>query len=144
MKKIILATTIVVAFTATSFAKGIDPISVEELTNAVKNKCDVQWTKTDKYSQASFHFKGKDVCAFYDLEDESLIGFSIPLNKADFSPSFVRAIKQKYVGWTVVDAIMFIDAKGASNYFYLLQKDSNNLVVKAGRNGRVRVVSKIS
>src|SRR5215470_18114102 len=134
MKKIILATTLLVAFAATSFAKGIDPISLEDLTNAVKNKCDVQWTKTDKYTQASFHFKGKEVCAFYDVEDESLIGFSIPVNHADLSPSFARAIKQKYIGWTVVDAIMFIDAKGASTYFCYLQKNSDNLVVKAGRN----------
>src|SRR5262245_36897397 len=107
MKKIILATTFLVAFAVISFANGIDPISLEELTNAVKNKCDVQWTRTDKYTQASFYFKGKEVCAFYDVEDESLIGFSIPLNQADFSPSFVRAIKQRYVGWTVVEAIMF-------------------------------------
>src|SRR5215813_3451285 len=111
MKKIILATTILVAFAITSFGKRVDPILLNDLTTAVRNKCDVQWTKTDNYTRAAFHYRGKEVYAFYDIADEALIGFSIPLVAGDFPPSFARVMKQKYAGWSIVEAIMFVDAK---------------------------------
>jgi hypothetical protein len=141
MKKIILATVLLVTTTFSAFAKDVDTKLLKELTIALKTSPDVQWSTTDSYTRAAFRYNGKEVYAFYDV-DEALIGFSIHVDQQDLPPSFVRTVEQKYAGWSIVETIMFIDAKADSGYFYQLKKDNKNLAVKAYRNGRIEILSK--
>ncbi|HEY6974890.1 MAG TPA: hypothetical protein VH396_01300, partial [Chitinophagaceae bacterium] len=80
MKKIILAT-LLVALSIASFAGGnkADKKLLSDLQTALKYSSQVQWNSTSNYNRATFSFNGKAVSAYYDLSDNSLIGFGIRL-----------------------------------------------------------------
>ena len=142
MKKIILATVLLVTSTFSVFAKDIDNKLLKELTTALKTSPVVQWSKTENYLRAAFNYNGKDVYAFYDVDNETLIGFSLHVDQQDLPPSFIRTVEEKYPGWSIVETILFIDAKADSNYFYLLKKDNKNLAVKAYGNGEIQILTR--
>ncbi|HXL56342.1 MAG TPA: hypothetical protein VN958_08805, partial [Chitinophagaceae bacterium] len=106
MKKIILATTLV-ALSLVSFAggKSNDKKLLADLQTALKNSTAVQRSGTSDYDRATFGFNGKTVSAFYRLEDNSLIGFSIHVVGNDLPQDISNAIQKKYSNWKIVDAI---------------------------------------
>src|SRR4030095_12438483 len=82
MKKIILAT-LLVALSIASFAGGnkADKKLLSDLQTALKYSAQVQWNSTSDYNRATFSFNGKPVSAYYDLSDNSLIGFGFRLSE---------------------------------------------------------------
>src|SRR4051812_9920551 len=99
MKKI-FATLLLVALSIASFAGGneADKKLLSDLTMALKNSTQVVHSSTADYNKATFSFNGKKVSAFYSLEDNSLIGFSIRLVGNDLPQDIVNAVQKKYNG----------------------------------------------
>ena len=145
MKKIILAVAFLFALAVSSFGKDVDNKMLKDLTAAFKNSPNVQWSEIDNYLKASFSFNGKEAYAFYTPDKVELIGFCIIVDKVDLNPLSVNAIKEKYPDWGIVEAIMIIDEKAYSDYFYHLRKDSKNLAVKVkiSKNGKSNIYDKV-
>jgi hypothetical protein len=143
MKKIILAT-LLVALSTASFAGGnkAGKKLLNDLQTAMKNSAQVQWKSTSNYNQGTFSFNGKPVSAFYQPDDNSLIGFSIHFIQSELPKEVADAIQKKYSDWTVVDAMLFIDGYGNTNYFAQVRKGRANLALKV-TNGKTSIFSKI-
>src|SRR5690349_10530141 len=111
MKKIILAT-ILVALSFVSFAggKNEDKKLLANLQTALK-ATQVHWTNKNDFNKATFNFNGKTVSAFYDENDNGLIGFSIKTPVAELPQQVTDAIAKRYGDWKIVDAILFIDSR---------------------------------
>ncbi len=145
MKKIILATAVSVAFSIASFAgeKNIDPKLLKDLTTTLRNSMQVHWTSKAEYSKATFSFNDKTAFAFYDQNDNELIGFGIQSDKTDLPQVISDAIKNKYGDWAVVDAMTFIDTQGYINYFVQVEKNNKNFALKVTPAGHVSNCGKI-
>src|SRR4051812_47534260 len=124
MKKKILAATLFVALTATAFASKNEngKQMLSDLEKAIKNSSQVQWSSSSAYTKGIFSFNGKSVSGFYDLDNGSLIGFSIHLVGNDFPQDVSNLIQKKYPDWKITDAIYFIDSDGYANYFAKVEK----------------------
>ena len=144
MKKI-FATLLLVALSIASFAGGnkADKKLLSDLTMALKNSTQVVHSSTADYDKATYSFNGKKVSAFYTLENNSLIGFSIKMVGNDLPQDIVNAIQKKYSGWNIVDAIYFIDANARGSYFAQVQKGKNNLALKVYPDGKVGIFSRM-
>ncbi|SRR6266498_2157610 len=145
MKKIILATAVSVAFSIASFAgeKNIDPKLLKDLTTTLRNSMQVHWTSKAEYSKATFSFNDKTAFAFYDQNDNELIGFGIQSDKTDLPQVISDAIKNKYGDWAVVDAMTFIDTQGYINYFVQVEKNNKSFALKVTPAGHVSNCGKI-
>src|SRR5438552_11260852 len=144
MKKIILATTLLVALSTLSFASGKEDQKLfSDLQTALKNSTTVKWSSTSNYNQATYSFNGKTVSAFYGLDDNSLIGFSIHVVGNDLPQDIVNAVQKKYKDWKIVDAIYFIDSNANGNYFVQAQKGKSNLALKVYANGHISIFDRM-
>ncbi len=144
MKKIISATLLLVALSTASFAGGKDDQKLfNDLQAALKNSTAVQWSSTSNYNKAMYSFNGKTISAFYDVDDNSLMGFSIHVVGNDLPQDIVNTIQKKYKGWKIVDAIYFIDEHANGNYFAQVQKGKNNLALKVYANGSVGIFERM-
>jgi hypothetical protein len=143
MKKTIFAT-LLVALSITSFAGGnkADKKLLSDLQSTLKNSSQVKWNSTNNYNQATFNFNGKPVSAFYDLNDNSLIGFGIHFPQSELPKEVTDAIQKKYSEWSIVDAMLFIDEYGYINYFAQVRKGKNNLALKVS-NGRASIYTRM-
>jgi hypothetical protein len=145
MKKLIFGTLLLVTLSIASFAGGneADKKLLSDLTMALKNSTQVVHSSTADYNKATYSFNGKKVSAFYTLENNSLIGFSIQVVGNDLPQDIVNAIQKKYSGWNIVDAIYFIDANARGSYFAQVQKGKNNLALKVYADGKVGIFSRM-
>jgi hypothetical protein len=143
MKKIILAT-LLVALSIASFAGGnkADKKLLSDLQTTLKSSTNVQWKTTNDYNRATFSFNGKPVSAFYDLDDNSLIGFGFKLSETELPNEVKDAIQKKYSDWSIVDGLLFIDEYGYANYFAQVHKGKSNLALKVA-NGHAFIFSRM-
>ena len=130
MKKIITATILFVALSFAAFAGGKDKQLVNDLNNALKSSKQVSWTATETHNRAAFDFNGKTVMAYYDREDNALVGYSIHLASDDLPKTSQDAIAKKYPGWEIVETITFIDGNGYASNFVQVRKGNKNLALK--------------
>ena len=145
MKNILLATTLLVAFSSAAFTKekDVDTKLFRDLSSTLKNSTQVCWIDKPQYKQAMFRFNDRTACAFYAADENELIGFGILFDKADLPEVVTDAIKNKYGNWEIVDAMMFIDTNGHLNYFAQVKKDKKGLALKISPNGSLSVYAKV-
>ena len=145
MKNIILAATLLVAFSSAAFAKekNVDTKLLGDLSATLKNSTQVCWIDKVQYKQGMFRFNDKTACAYYSANDNELIGFGILFDKADLPGVVTDAIKNKYSDWEFVDAMIFIDTNGNVNYFVQVKKDNKYRALKITPNGNLSVYAKV-
>jgi hypothetical protein len=143
MKKIILAT-LLVALSIASFAGGnkADKKLLSDLQTTLKSSTQVQWNTTNDYNRATFSFNGKPVSAYYNLNDNSLIGFGIRLSPTEMPKEITDAIQKKYGDWSITDGLIFVDEYGYVNYFAQVHKGKSNLALKVA-NGHAFIFSRM-
>ncbi|CAN5704663.1 hypothetical protein BH10BAC2_BH10BAC2_42830 [soil metagenome] len=130
MKKIILTATLFIALCTAAIAGGNNKQLINDLGNALKSSRQVQWSSNETHNRAAFGFNGQTVVAYYDREDEQLVGYSIHLTAADLPKKSQDAIEKKYAGWQITETIMFIDKDGYSSHFVKVTKDKKDLALK--------------
>jgi len=145
MKKILLATTLLVAFSIASFAGGkdFDPKLLNDLTTTLQYSRQVEWISKAAYNAAAFKFNDKTAFAFYDPSDNALVGFGMQFKKADLPAEISDAVDKKYGDWNVVDAMTFIDVDGYINYFVQVQKNNKSLALKITPSGNLSIYAKM-
>jgi hypothetical protein len=142
MKKIILATALLVALSTASFAGGNrDKKLLNDLQTTLKYSSQVQWTSTSDYSSASFSFNGKRVSAYY-FTDNTLIGFGIRSAQSELPKEVSDAISKKYSNWTIIDAMLFIEANADVCHYVQVRKGKTNLALKIA-NGHAYIFSRM-
>ena len=119
-----------VVLCSAAFAGGKDLELLGNLNNALKNSKQVTWSANETHKRAAFAFNTQTVTAYYDLEDDVLIGYSIRLTATDLPKASQDAIAKKYPGWEIVETIMFIDSYGKTNHFVQAQKGTKNIALK--------------
>ena len=141
MKKTFLAALLIVAFGSAAIADGKNKM-LNDLKAALQSShASVQ--TTESYKKATFAFNSKSVNAYFDTESEDLIGFGISINVNDLHQGALENISRKYQGWTVTEAIMFIDAQGNSTYYAQVDKDSHSLALSVSPKGKVNIYAKM-
>src|ERR1051325_5181688 len=98
MKKIILATALLVAFSIASFAGGrdVDPKLLKDLTETLKYSRQVEWISKASFNTAAFNFNNKTAFAFYDASDNELLGFGMQFKNEDLPADVSNAVNKKY------------------------------------------------
>lgn len=145
MKKIIFATTMLVSFSIAAFAGGkdVDTKLLSDLTTTLQYSRQVQWTNKAAYNSAAFDFNNKTAFAFYDANDNQLLGFGMLLDKADLPQAVVDAVGNKYGDWKMVDAMTFIDVNGYINYFVQIERNNKSLALKVTPSGNLSIYAKM-
>ena len=142
MKKILLAATLIVALTSAAFAGGKDSKMLGDLKQALKTS-QASWQTTESYKKASFSFNGRSAHAYFDVDNESLIGFGIAVTVNDLPAGAMENISSKYQGWTVTEAILFIDGDGNSTYYAQVNKDNHSLALRISEKGKASIYAKM-
>ena len=145
MKKIILATVLLVALISPVFADGKSDARklLNELKAALNAANLVQRSSTLDYNKATFSFNGQSVSAFYDAEDGSLIGFSRHIKASELPDEAAENIATEYAGWTVTDVIMFLGSNAHMAYFAEVTRGNNHIALRIMPNGNVSIYNKI-
>jgi len=149
MKKIVLATALLVAFSISSFAnedksyKKLYNDLIVAFTSASNAQPTIKWSTTDNYRKAAFVFKGESVSAYFDIENDDLIGFGHPLAADDLPVEALANIQKKYEGWTLGAATMFLYGDGRINYYVNANKGKKSIILAITRRGQVSMFSKM-
>jgi hypothetical protein len=145
MKKTIFATALLIALSTAAFAteKNVDKKLLNDLTTALKNSPEGKWTGKAEYSQVTFNFNDKIAAAYYDPNNNELLGFGIHFTQPDLPQFILDAIKKKYSDWLIADAMVFIDETGYVNYFAQVKKNRANVALKITTDGQVSIYSKM-
>src|SRR5262245_6503412 len=114
MKKTIFAMALLVALSTAAFAgeNNVDKKLLNDLTTSLRSSFEGKWTDRDNYTLYSFKFNGKAAEAYYDQNNNELIGFGMHFTKTDLPQFISDAIKKKYSDWAIADAMVFIDKTG--------------------------------
>lgn len=134
MKKIITTAILFIALSAAAFAADKNKKLLNDLTEALKNSKQVSWSATETHKKASFNFNGQTVAAYYNTDDDALIGYSVHLPTTELSKATTDAIAKKYPDWQITESIMFIDGNGVTNNFVQLTKGKTNIAVKVSND----------
>lgn len=130
MKKSILSAVLFVILSVAAFAAGKDEALLKSLTEALKHSKQVSWSSNTTHNRAAFGFNGQTVVAYYDKENENLVGYSIYLTPSDLPQDSKAALAKKYPDWQITEAIMFIDSDGYANHFVRAKKGKKDIALK--------------
>ena len=120
------------------------------------NASNVTWKRT-AFDEASFTLNGKQLNAFYDLDDE-LIGTTTPANYSDIPAMAQKEIEKYYKGYTPSAVILFDDNEfndtdmilygnsfeDEDNYFVEMTNNNKTIVLQVNMEGLVSFFKDIS
>lgn len=141
MKKTFLATLLLVAFSSAALADGKNKM-LDDLKAALKSSHAAVQT-TESYTKATFEFNSKKVNAYFDSENDDLIGFGVVIGPNDLPQGAMENISKKYQGWAVSEAVMFIDASGITTYYAKIDKDNHSLALSVSPKGKTSIYAKM-
>lgn len=115
------------------------------------------WKRTDYFDEAEFTKGGQMIKAYYD-ENAKLVGTTTHVKFSDLPVSAQKEINETYAGYTKKEVIFFNDNEAhdtdmflynqqfddEDNYFVVLQKGTDKLVVHANTDGAVDFFTQIS
>jgi hypothetical protein len=139
MKKIIIGTLALIALSITAFAGGnkADKKLLNDLAMTLKNSTHVERSSISGYDKSTFNFNGKTTSVYYDQADGELMGFCIRITESELPQAALEAMKKKYSGWKLADAIMFIDKYANVKFYTQVKKGEKNIALELTLNGRV-------
>ena len=143
MKKLFLATTLLVALTTSSFAGGKNAL-FNDLKSAAKGATQIKRTMSGDYMEAIFDYNGKTITAFYEGETNQLIGFSVPIGLNELPAGTVEDAQKKYKGWKITDKIIFITSHSRIEYYLQLSKANLNIALFVSPRGKVHFLRSMS
>jgi hypothetical protein len=146
MKKTLFTTAFFLIFTATSFAGGNSNKKTnlfKELSAAMSSANQTVYKTTDAFKGTYFTYNNKTIHAFHNIEDGNLIGFSIPLSAADLPAGIAENIQQKFSGWKISEAIMFIQDNTTGYYVSVTKDKEQTLILKLNATGKPFIYAKM-
>ncbi len=146
MKKLIFTAAMLIAMALISYGKTADKNTklVKGLITASKTAQSSAKSNNGVYTSTSFNLNGNTVKAYYDVETEELIGFSIPMLISDLPAKGIENMKRKFGSYSPLEAMMFIDKYGYFGFYVSLSKPHKpNIVLDVSTKGKVQYYSKM-
>ncbi len=146
MKKLIFTAALLIALALTSYGKAADKNSklVKGLITASKTAQSSATSSNGAYTTTSFNLNGNAIKAFYDVETEELIGFSIPMSLNDLPANSLENMQKKFGSYSPQEAIMFIDKSGYFGFYVSLTKPNKpSIVLDINTKGKVHYFGKM-
>ncbi|MCU7551772.1 hypothetical protein OCK74_21805 [Chitinophagaceae bacterium LB-8] len=114
------------------------------------------WTRSTYFDEATFTKDGQRMIAYYDF-DAQLVGTTMHKKFSDLPPSAQHYINKKYRRYNKDDVIFFDDNQfnendmylygsqfdDEDNYFVVLKKDNQTIILQVNTNGNVRFFKKM-
>ncbi len=146
MKKLIFTGALLIALALTSYGKTADKNTklVKGLITASKTVQSSTTSNNGAFTTTSFNLNGNAIKAFYDVETEELIGFSIPMSLNDLPANSLDNMQKKFGSYTPQEAIMFIDKNGYFGFYVSLTKPNKpSIVLDISTKGKVQYYGKM-
>ena len=146
MKKLIFTTALLIALALTSYGKAADKNTklVKGLITASKTAQSSTTSNNGAFTTTSFNLNGNAIKAFYDVETEELIGFSIPMSLTDLPANSLETMKKKFGSYTPQETMMFIDKTGYFGFYVSLTKPNKpSIVLDISTKGKVQYYGKM-
>jgi hypothetical protein len=116
----------------------------------------VVWKRTNNFDEATFTKDGQKLTAYYDY-DSKLVGTTSEKTFADIPAKGQKEIKAKYKDFSIDKVIFFDDNEynesdmllwgsqfdDADNYFVVLSKAQNKLILRVDTEGNVSLFKKL-
>lgn len=134
------------AMALTSFGKNADKNNklVKNLIAASKTAQSSATANNGVFKTTSFNLNGNTVSAFYDLENDDLIGFSIPISLTDLPANSLDNMKKKYGKYTAQTALMFINKDGFFGFYVSLTRPKKpTIVLDVNSKGKAHFYAKM-
>lgn len=146
MKKLIFTAALLIALALTSYGKATDKNTklVKGLITASKAAQGSTTSNNGVYTTTSFNLNGSAIKAFYDVETEELIGFSIPMSLTDLPANSLNNMQKKFGSYTPQEAMMFINKDGYFGFYVSLTKPKKpTIVLDINTKGKVHYYGKM-
>jgi hypothetical protein len=139
MKKLLLATMVVVTFATTAFAEPtkVNYLALKNFTSEFKKASDVSWSTAGEFVKATFVADNQRMEAFYTSEGEK-IGTSRGISIDELPLKAKRAFAKKYESYNVKESILF-EGTDENAYFIKAENDAEEVIVKVSEGGSVSV-----
>jgi len=140
MKKLFIATLLVVAMGSSAFALDVNKISYKAKNNfeaQFSGAENVTWTLRETYAKASFTIEEQKVDAFFSTEGD-LIAFSRKIDLKKLPLSALQKIKKDYSTFTVAESIEF-DENGEKSYYVSLEDGAKKQILQVSLYGSVSI-----
>ena len=131
MKKIILALSLVLTITASTFANGgsIPARALESFKSEFSAAQDVNWTSGNNYYMATFVLNGQNVFAYYTPDGEFL-STARYLSTLQLPFNLLTNLKNEYSKYWVSDLFEVSNSEGTA-YYVTLENADTKLVLKS-------------
>ena len=130
--------------------------SINNFSSDFGNISNVVWKRTNNFDEATFTKDGQKLTAYYDY-DSNLVGTTSEKAFADVPAKGQKEIKAKYKDFSIDQVIYFDDNEfnesdmllwgsqfdDADNYFVVLNKAQNKLILKVDMEGNVSFFKKL-
>ncbi len=146
MKTIILVTAMLLSMATISYGKpkNRDNQLVKSLNTAIKTSSVISASSNEMFQKATFDFNGKSVNAFYDVDNNELIGFSIPVSESDLPQGALNDIKKKFSHYNIKEMIMFIYKTGLYGFYVSLTAPNvPTIAVSVNAKGKAHYYAKM-
>lgn len=143
MKNLFLTSILVAALATSAFATGESNINYFILNNFrldYRGATNVEWVARPNYAKATFMYNNQKTEAFYNTNGQ-LIASSKAIKLDELPVSAKRAFAKKYEGYTVKEAIEFVE-KDEVNYYVSAENDKEKVVIKVDENDLISTFSK--
>jgi hypothetical protein len=144
MKKITIATALIIGMIATSFAEksSVDAEALNIFKVLMTTAGNTSWQKKNSYTEKSFLYKGQELSAYY--KSGKVIGLSCRLIDAnDLPKEIVNEIKKKYNHHEIADVLIFMDSNGNACYYAGLKSNNTYTALKISATCRLHVIKKM-
>jgi len=140
MKRLFIATLLVVAVGSSAFALDVNKISYKAKNNfeaQFSGTENVTWTLRETYAKASFTLAEQKVDAFFSPEGD-LIAFSRTIELKKLPLNALQKIKKDYSTFTVTESIEF-DADDEKSYYVSLEDGAKKQIRQVSLYGSVSI-----
>ena len=142
----IVATVLLLSTALVSYGKTGDRNAklVKSLTTALQNSQAREVQITSEFKRTSFLFNDKTVNAYFDVESNDLVGFSLPASVSDLPAGVMETIGERYSNYQFLEAILFIHNSGNYSWFISMSRPKKpTIVLSINTQGKVRYYSKM-
>jgi hypothetical protein len=137
MKKIILSIAILMALTASSFAKSTTKINERvfaSFKNDFRQATEVKWEVTSSYILATFQLDKDVLYAYYDFQG-NMIGLVHNILTSKLPVHLQNDIKKHYANYWVSELFQVTSEEGVYYYVQLKNADETIVLSTEGTNG---------
>ncbi len=141
MKKLLIASLILVSFVSSAFASDNEKVSRKAIINLEANYAaaeNILWTVTENYQKASFTIGNEKIDVFYDGNGD-LIGNSKKMDFDKLPKSAITYLTSVYQfpDYQLTECVEFTDADNMNSYFVSFDLYGETIILSISATGTV-------